>query len=258
MRRCPPRHLVVIEPVPPSAIRLHVPLGPRGAIRRLDCPELQLLGTLSPIVPDLPATAAPNPPRNFQRVARRQEDTAGCGNDPRSVQALLPITYRQRHVDCGQSNSGKLGTRHRTRPAQRQVGGSVGKIHAIHIVNAVITPCVTIDEVSALIEIGGADDMEDLAASSRDRPTAASTAVFTRRAPGTAEDKQTRLVRIEAEVVLTNSPRRGAIEVDDCAAKRDSQRFGIADGTFEGLGDIWRHPSTDLVRQARLRIRFAG
>ena len=80
-----------------------------------------------------------------------QEDTAGCGNDPRSIQALLPITYRQRHVDCGQSYSGKLGTRHRTRPAQCQVGGSVGKIHAIHIVNAVITPCVTLDEVSALV-----------------------------------------------------------------------------------------------------------
>ena len=81
-----------------------------------------------------------------------QEDTAGCGNDPRSIQALLPITYRQRHVDCGQSYSGKLGTRHRTRPAQCQVGGSVGKIHAIHIVNAVITPCVTLDEVSALAD----------------------------------------------------------------------------------------------------------
>ena len=62
------------------------------------------------------------------------DEQAAAGVDHRQcVEPLFAVADRQRHVHRGQADRRHLGHRHRTGPADRQVGGGVGQIHPVQV-----------------------------------------------------------------------------------------------------------------------------
>ena len=194
-------------------------------------------------------------PRRAQLGVLHEQATPGLDHGQR-VAPLLPVADGQRDERGGQPDGGQLRDGHRAGPAQGEVGGGVGEVHALQIVN---------DHVGGTTRGAGRNrdggvlrpaGVQDLDARGGERVGRGHGGQVER--PGTlraAEDEQGGPVGVEPELGAGRSPVRRPVQGADRRPQGHAHVLALVQRRA-GHGD--RHPGgepgTDPVGQAGQRV----
>ncbi len=177
-------------------------------------------------------------------------------DDRQRVAPLLAVADRQGHERRGQADRRELRHGHRARPAQGEVGGGVGEVHALQIVHDDVRRTPGRARRHGDVGVLGAPGVQHLHARGGERVGGADGRPVQRRgALRASDDQQGRAVGVQPELGTRLGPAAGPVQRAD---RRPQGHADVLAAVQRGAGHGDRHPGgdpgPDPVGQPRQRV----